>query len=884
MKIKSTKLLAILLAVCMMFSFSSVVFAANLPAGMSAEDIYGIFQQMSTQYQVGLLDGVYGALKDEGLLDDVAAFKTFYDKVDAAKGNERALEALFEKSSVEKVVEDTAKEVEDAAIDVKELTGVVANGVVNSNIDVNVKAEIVDKVVENLGNANVGVAIPAKLMEVYNYLSVNKYIDAAQKLALMQLAVDVLNGKEVNYEKAASTLYDILAANKNISLAEIVEIVKFVFDLYEEEIADVYAKAFAKAKELGLVDKAVKVLELADSKLAEAAEIVKTDLTGMALADELLKEIRLADATFSEIIIHLENGSEFKKVLELRGALAEQLDIIKTISNNYEHTETGLAKLIGDVRALYDAALEATYLTYEICGGTVDYVALGGTVSFNTKYAETFATELAKELPSGIYNGTIKCKDLTKNSINTSTVAKYIDTNKNDIANADLITFNMDAIDALVNIVGIGNLDENAWAAYNFVGSEATALAEKAIAKLEVLLAERFDAGKVAEVRKLAEKLVYTVVSYGVESYKALETIIGLNDDAQIIVLGMVNPFKDVSVKYGENEEDQISLYELFDLVIEATDIYNGIYAMFSENVTFVSVADAEKEYDYSNDITIDITAGDDISDLSEVIIRNLDSTNYADAFALKKTNIVNALLTAIDFVGIKHIDEKPVDNKCDRCGAPLSTPNPFVPSGPSAPVHFNCDGGENCYCNKYTDLDNTMWYHQGVCYMIEHGYMIGIGDGKWAPEQIITRAEIATILWRIAGSEEVNYALDFSDVEADMWYTEAIEWAVSEEIFLGYGDGKFGPNDQITREQLVLVMYRYELDNGKKITADFDMTTVSDADEISEWAVEAMTWALDCGLIIGTDVDVLTASPLKTATRAEVAMIFYRKLDNLLK
>ena len=167
---------------------------------------------------------------------------------------------------------------------------------------------------------------------------------------------------------------------------------------------------------------------------------------------------------------------------------------------------------------------------------------------------------------------------------------------------------------------------------------------------------------------------------------------------------------------------------------------------------------------------------------------------------------------------------------------------------------------------------------------MIENGYMIGIGDNKWGPEQVITRAEIATILWRIAGSEVVDYALDFSDVEADMWYTEAIEWAVSEEIFLGYGDGKFGPNDQITREQLVLVMYRYELDNGKKLTADFDMTTVSDADEISEWAVEAMTWALDCGLIIGTDVDVLTASPLKTATRAEVAMIFYRKLDNLLK
>ena len=125
---------------------------------------------------------------------------------------------------------------------------------------------------------------------------------------------------------------------------------------------------------------------------------------------------------------------------------------------------------------------------------------------------------------------------------------------------------------------------------------------------------------------------------------------------------------------------------------------------------------------------------------------------------------------------------------------------------------------------------------------------------------------------------------MDFSDVEADMWYTEAIRWAVSEGVYVGYGDGTFGPNDKITREQMVTVMYRYEGLNGEIATADFDMTTLSDYEEISDWAMEAMTWAFDTGLIIGTDVDVPTASPLKNATRAEVAMIFYRKLDRLLK
>ena len=880
MKIKSTKLLAILLAVCMMFSFSSVVFAANLPAGLPAgglDEILGIYNQLDVSQKVGLLDEVHTALKEENLLEDdtFKAFKDFHTEVKNASesGNVTELDRLFAEEAIKDVAKDTKEKVDSSDVDMNVVTGVVAEVVVNTeHIDDDTKAEIVDKVVENLGDANVGVQIPAKIMKVYTYLSDNGFIDAAQKMALMKLAVDVINGKEVNYEKAASTLYDILASNKNISLAQIVGLVEFVFETYEDEIAGVYAKAFKKADELGLIDKAVKALELADSKLAEAAEIVKTDLTGMALADELLEEIELADATFDEIIALLKNGSEFNKVLGLKDNLVAHLDVIKTLS--YEHTKAGLAELIDDVHALYFAALEATYLTYEICGGDIEYLALGGTMTMQSKYYVDFAKKLDAELAKIILNGDVNVTEKVKINVTAQNIVDFVNTNAAQIKAADVITFNMDAYDTFMTlgtdvVKGADNVVD--WSKY--VDAETEALAVKALAKVNKLLAEKYDAAAIAKIEDVAEVFAYSLVSYAAETYKALELIAEINPTAKVIVIGMVNPFVGVSVKY---EDEIFPLDAIFDLVIEATDIYNGIYAMFAEEVTFVSVADAESANAVAKEITF-VDVRDFAGKVQEILVDNAsDLTDDGKDF------VVAALLEAIDLKKVDHTFGN--DNVCDICG--YTKPEPFVPTpaGPSAPSHFDCDGGENCYCNKYTDLDNTMWYHQGVCYMIKHGYMIGIGDGKWAPEQIITRAEIATILWRIAGSEVVDYALDFSDVEADMWYTEAIEWAVSEEIFLGYGDGKFGPNDQITREQMVTVMYRYELDNGKKLTADFDMTTVSDADEISDWALEAMTWALDCGLIIGTDVDVLTASPLKTATRAEVAMIFYRKLDNLLK
>lgn len=676
----------------------------------------------------------------------------------------------------------------------------------------------------------------------------------------------------------------VFAANPTVDST--VEKIRDVYTTYEEEIKDIIADIYEEVDAVGLLDKAVKALDLAGSKLDEAATIAKNineadlDDDQKALKAALVEEIALADETLVAIIALLEDGYKFDEIEELKECLADHLDVVKTLS--YELSKAGLVELIDDVRALYFAALEATYFIYEICGGDIEYLALGGTLTMSSEYYNDFAAALEAELANISVNGGVNVNKNVKINVTAQNIVSFVEDSAELIKAADIITFNMDAYDTFMTLgMDVANNVDIDWSKY--VDAETEALARRALAKVNEKLAEKYDADKIAKLEDVAEIFAYAVVSYGIETYKALEAIAELNPEAKIMVLGMVNPFVGVSVKY---EDETFPLDTIFDLVIEATDIYNGIYAMFAEEVTFVSVADAESETAEAAEILF-VDVKDFAYEVKDILVNNA-----SDLTETGKVYVVNALLEAITLNKADHtwgdwyVDGLQEKRECSVCGEieTRSIGGTVTPVAPSAPSHFNCDGGENCYCHKYVDLDNTMWYHQGVCYMIKHGYMIGIGDGKWAPEQIITRAEIATILWRIAGSEVVDYAMDFSDVEADMWYTEAIEWAVSEEIFLGYGDGTFGPNDQITREQMVTVMYRFELDNGKKITADFDMATLSDAEEISEWAVEAMTWAFDCGLILGTDADVLTASPLKTATRAEVAMIFYRKLDNLLK
>ena len=121
------------------------------------------------------------------------------------------------------------------------------------------------------------------------------------------------------------------------------------------------------------------------------------------------------------------------------------------------------------------------------------------------------------------------------------------------------------------------------------------------------------------------------------------------------------------------------------------------------------------------------------------------------------------------------------------------------------------CDGGEDCPSRRFTDLNVEAWYHEYTDYVISHELMRGMGGTTFAPDGIATRSQMVTALWILAGSKIVDYRMTYEDVENGMWYTEAVRWATSEGIVEGYSAARFAPNDPITREQMATMLYHYE-------------------------------------------------------------------------
>ena len=183
-----------------------------------------------------------------------------------------------------------------------------------------------------------------------------------------------------------------------------------------------------------------------------------------------------------------------------------------------------------------------------------------------------------------------------------------------------------------------------------------------------------------------------------------------------------------------------------------------------------------------------------------------------------------------------------------------------------------------------YNDLDKTKWYADGIHYVLESGIMNGVGNGKFGPGNATSRAMIAQILWNMEGKPIVNYAMRYTDVDADAWYAEAVRWATAQGIMSGYGYNKFGPNDDMTREQLVTIMYRYAQYKGVDVSVGEDTNILSydDALTVSEFAIPAMQWAVGSGAVSGRTNT--TLNPKDTATRAEIATIIMRYCEEIAK
>lgn len=177
-----------------------------------------------------------------------------------------------------------------------------------------------------------------------------------------------------------------------------------------------------------------------------------------------------------------------------------------------------------------------------------------------------------------------------------------------------------------------------------------------------------------------------------------------------------------------------------------------------------------------------------------------------------------------------------------------------------------------------FNDVPESYWAYGAIQYVYGEGLMAGASGTTFAPEGTTTRGQIVTILWRLSGSPQVDYLLDFSDVAGGAYYTEAVRWAVSEGIAGGYGGGVFGPNDPITREQLAVMLHRYAQHEGYDVSIgeDTNILSYTDAFDVSEYAVAALQWACGAGIISGTG-DGSTLTPQGEATRAQAATVLMR-------
>ena len=178
---------------------------------------------------------------------------------------------------------------------------------------------------------------------------------------------------------------------------------------------------------------------------------------------------------------------------------------------------------------------------------------------------------------------------------------------------------------------------------------------------------------------------------------------------------------------------------------------------------------------------------------------------------------------------------------------------------------------------SKFTDLDENAWYYDDVVDVIKDGLMEGVSSTKFGPELVVNRAMVATILYRLSG-EKFDGSAAFPDVTVDSWYDEAVAWAADRGVVTGYDNGNFGPEDAVTREQMVTMFRRfwaYQENSGGQTDG---LSAYVDADQISQYAVDAMEWAVGMGLINGRSSQLL--APAAQACRAELCALLNRYQD----
>lgn len=189
---------------------------------------------------------------------------------------------------------------------------------------------------------------------------------------------------------------------------------------------------------------------------------------------------------------------------------------------------------------------------------------------------------------------------------------------------------------------------------------------------------------------------------------------------------------------------------------------------------------------------------------------------------------------------------------------------------------------GKNCPSKSYKDVDQTQWYHNAVDYVLGNDLMKGTGKTTFSPDATLTRGMVVTVLGRMAGVKTSDYTgTSFSDVKAGSWYAPYVQWASKQGLVKGYEDGTFKPEQNVTREEMVTMLFRCWQSEGNTWKTDVAaLNAYKDSAKVSSWALPAMRWAAANGVVNGVGDSML--EPQGQATRAQFAKIIMVYLENL--
>ena len=225
------------------------------------------------------------------------------------------------------------------------------------------------------------------------------------------------------------------------------------------------------------------------------------------------------------------------------------------------------------------------------------------------------------------------------------------------------------------------------------------------------------------------------------------------------------------------------------------------------------------------------------------------------------------------------HISDVLVDGK--SVGAVTSYTFEDVQKKHTIEAVFAKDNPDTGVDNPFTDVHPDDWFYEAVMFVYQNNLMNGTSATTFSPNDATTRAQIATIFYRMAGSPAVENTNPFTDVPygpGTDWYYDAVLWVQQNGIMQGYGDNLFGPGDPVTREQLAVIFYNYAKFKGYDTTASGDLSGFTDAGDLSPWAQEAMKWAVGSGVMSGKGNGIL--DPKGTATRAEIAAMLQNFIE----